>query len=262
MKKLIIFDLDGTLCQSKLPIDTQMGILIANLLQLCKVAVVSGGSWKQFEMQLLANLPKDCKLHGLSLLPVCGTQFYQYSKGWKLLYCDELTAPEKDTIINALNSAVKQAGVLAEKTWGPLIEDRSSQITFSALGQCAPLDEKIKWDADRSKRKKIKENLEQLLPEFSIRLGGTTSIDVTKKGIDKAYAVTKLRDTLKIPFSLMEFIGDALFPQGNDYPVIKTGIETIRVKDSKETTKIIKTIIKSLCSKQGLNCNCPKKATL
>jgi len=246
MEKLIIFDLDGTLSQSKLPIDTEMGVLLGNLIELSQVAVISGGSWHQFEMQLLANLPKDFKLAKLSLLPVCGTQFYYYSKGWKLLYCDGLTALEKDTIITALNSVLKKVNLPTEKTWGPLIEDRGSQITFSALGQSAPLDEKIKWDADFSKRKKIKKILNSLIPEFSIRLGGTTSIDVTKKGIDKAYAINKLRDTLNIPLNLMEFIGDAIFPEGNDYPVTKTGIKTISVKDSNETMKIIKSIIASL----------------
>jgi hypothetical protein len=70
------------------------------------------------------------------------------------------------------------------KVWGEPIEDRGSQITFSALGQQAPLEEKKRWDPDFTKRKKIKAVLENLIPEFSVHLGGTTSVDVTKPGID------------------------------------------------------------------------------
>ncbi len=105
-----------------------------------------------------------------------------------------------------------------KKLWGEEIEDRGSQITFSALGQQAPNKEKEKWDPDFTKRKKIKVFLDNLIPEFSVRLGGETSIDITKPGIDKAYGIKKLRDTLGIAIHEMIFIGDALFPGGNDYP--------------------------------------------
>ena len=92
----------------------------------------------------------------------------------------------------------------AKKLWGEAIEDRGSQVTFSALGQQAPLAEKEKWDPDFAKRKKITAILEKLIPEFSIRMGGATSIDVTKPGIDKAYGIGKLRDTLHL--SLKEMV--------------------------------------------------------
>ena len=131
----------------------------------------------------------------------------------------------------------------AEKVWGELIEDRGSQITFSALGQEAPLEEKEKWDPDFTKRKKMKAILDTLIPEFSVRLGGATSIDVTKPGIDKAYGIRKLRDILGIAIEEMIFIGDALFPGGNDYPAKQAGVVSIRVRDPEETKRVIEAII-------------------
>ena len=130
----------------------------------------------------------------------------------------------------------------AEKTWGDVIEDRGSQITFSALGQQAPIDEKKKWDPDFAKRKKIKAIMDDLIPEFSVNLGGTTSVDVTKHGIDKAYGIRKLRDTLGIAIADMIFIGDALFPGGNDYPAKEAGALSIQVKDIDETKRVIEAI--------------------
>ena len=132
--------------------------------------------------------------------------------------------------------------------WGELIEDRGSQITFSALGQQAPLDEKKKWDPDFAKRKQMKAFLDKSIPEFSVRLGGTTSVDVTKQGIDKAYGIRKLRDILGVAISEMIFIGDALFPGGNDYPAKEAGVVSIQVKGPHETKRVIEAIIACLDS--------------
>jgi phosphomannomutase len=114
------------------------------------------------------------------------------------------------------------------------------------LGQEAPLQEKVKWDPDFTKRKKMKTILDGLIPEFSVRVGGSTSIDVTKPGIDKAYGIKKLRDVLAISIEEMVFIGDALFPGGNDYPAEQAGAVSIRVRDPQETKRVIQAIIACL----------------
>jgi phosphomannomutase len=246
MKKLIVYDLDGTLAESKSALDAEMAGLLHDLLGIVKVAVISGGAWKQFEEQLLSNLPHDERLANLSLLPTCGTQFFRYDGDWKKLYSEDLTAAEKATIESSLRTAVSKAGLKPEKLWGEQIEDRGSQITFSALGQEAPLDEKDKWDPDYAKRKKIKAILDTLLPEFSVRMGGATSIDVTKPGIDKAYGVRKLRDTFGLTLEEMIFIGDALFAGGNDYPAEEAGVVSIPVKSPDETKRVTEAIIACL----------------
>ena len=155
MKKLIVFDLDGTLAASKSSLDTEMSSLLHDLLKGVKVAIISGGAWVQFETQVLSNLPQDERLTRLSILPTCGTQFFQYAGQWKRLYAEDLTADEKEKIVSSLKNAIKTAGFQINKTWGETIEDRGTQITYSALGQQAPLEEKVKWDADFAKRKKI-----------------------------------------------------------------------------------------------------------
>jgi len=92
----------------------------------------------------------------------------------------------------------------------------------------------------------MKTFLDTLIPEFFVRLGGTTSIDVTKHGIDKAYGIKKLRDTLGIAIDEMIFIGDALFPGGNDYPAKEVGALSIQVKDPHESKRVIEAIIACL----------------
>ncbi len=243
MKKLIVFDLDGTLALSKSPLSVEMGALMHELLGVVKVAVISGGTWLQFQTQLMANIQHDDRLLNLSLLPTCGTKFFQYSGEWKMLYAEDFTAEEKRKIISALTQAITSAGIQVEKTWGDAIEDRGSQITYSALGQHAPLDEKQKWDPDYTKRKRIKTILDTWIPEFSVRMGGATSIDITKHGIDKAYGIRKLRDLLGITLEEMIYIGDALFAGGNDYPAKEAGVTCIQVSGPDETRLVIESLI-------------------
>jgi HAD superfamily hydrolase (TIGR01484 family) len=246
MKKLIVFDLDGTLAESKSPLDAEMASLLGGLLKVVKVAVISGGDWAQFKKQVLSHLPDDDRLKDLSLLPTCGTKFFRRGDAWKELYSEDFTADQKAMIIAALNKAVDSSGIKIGRHWGEVIEDRGSQITFSALGQEAPLDEKKKWDPDFKKREKIKAILDPLLPEFSVHLGGSTSIDVTRPGIDKAYGIGKLRDTLGIAIEDMIFIGDAIFPGGNDYPAKQAGVVSIEVRDPTETKRVVEAIIACL----------------
>ena len=243
MKKLIVFDLDGTLAESKASLDAEMAALLTALLSSVRVAVISGGDWPQFKTQLLANLSSDEHLANLSILPTCGTKFYQYKSQWEQLYAEDFTDEEKEKIIHSLKKAVGAKELTIDETWGEQIEDRGSQITFSALGQQAPLDQKEKWDPDFAKRKKIKALLDDLIPGFSVRLGGTTSIDVTKPGIDKAYGIKKLREILGIEIAEMIFVGDALFPGGNDYPVKEAGVASLQVKNVEETKRIIETLL-------------------
>jgi len=223
-----------------------MAALLHDLLGVVKVAVISGGDWPQFETQLLSNLPHDERLANLSLLPTCGTKFFRYTGDWNKIYSEDFTADEKEKIIGSLKKAVEVAGYNVEKVWGEVIEDRGSQITFSALGQQAPLEEKSGWDPDFTKRKKIKAILDTLIPEFSVRMGGATSIDVTKPGIDKAYGIGKLRDLLGISLKEMIYIGDALFPGGNDYPAKEAGVVSIAVRGPRETKPVTEAIIACL----------------
>ena len=246
MKKLVVFDLDGTLAESKSAIDAEMAQLLERLLGLVKVAVISGGAWEQFEKQVLAHLWQDECLENLSLLPTCGTRFYRYGLSWELLYAEDFTGVERKKIVDSLQQTILSAGGNPERVWGEVIEDRGSQITFSALGQLAPLEEKKKWDPDFAKRKKMKAILETLIPEFSVHLGGATSIDVTQHGIDKAYGIRKLRDILQIAIDEMIFIGDAVFPGGNDYPAKEAGTLSIEVKDPHETKRVIEAIVACL----------------
>jgi HAD superfamily hydrolase (TIGR01484 family) len=247
MKRLIAFDLDGTLALSKQPLDSERAAMMARLLGVALVAVISGGDWPQFEKQLVSRLPADADLSRLFVMPTTGTKLYRYQGGaWHQIYADLFSPDESKRIKESLQKAVAEAGARPEKLWGEQIEDRGSQITFSGLGQEAPLDAKDKWDPDRKKREKMQALLQQMLPDFAINIGGSTSIDITRKGVDKAYGLKKLAEQSGVSLGEMIFIGDAIFPGGNDYPAKLLGVDTVHVRDIDETKTVVGAIIACL----------------
>lgn len=244
MKDLIAFDLDGTLAESKQPLGEPMGDALARLLQVAHVAVISGGDWPQFDKQVASRLPERADRSRLWLMPTTGTKLYIHREGqWAPVYAELFEEAQKRAILAAFDASLEATGFVPEEVWGERIEDRGSQITFSALGQQAPIHAKEIWDPDFAKRKVIQADLRQRLPGLSINMGGATSIDITREGVDKAYGLKKLRDASGIALEAMMFIGDAIFPGGNDYPAKELGLDTVRVRDPQETLAVIDAIV-------------------
>lgn len=240
-KKLLMFDLDGTLTQSKSGISPDMAEALTKLISKKKVAIISGGGYPQFQAQILYYLPHNTEnFENLFLMPTSGTRLYSWRGSWNEQYAEHLSIRDKEKIMIALNSALKQGGYIQpQKIYGSIIEDRGSQITFSALGQQAPGKEKSSWDPTREKREAIAGFLQPKLTEFDVRIGGSTSIDITKKGVNKAFGIRRLEEYLKLGPDDIVFVGDALFPGGNDYPARATGVDCIMVKGPAETQKLI-----------------------
>ncbi len=244
MKQLVAFDLDGTLAESKQPLGDPMAEALADLLGVANVAVISGGDWPQFDKQVASRLPARADRSKLWLMPTTGTKLYTWQDdAWTTVYAELFDDETKAKILREFDAALEATGFVPEQTWGERIEDRGSQITFSALGQQAPIDAKEHWDPKFEKRKIIQAELKQRLPGLSINMGGATSIDITREGVDKAYGLKKLRDASGIPLEAMMFIGDAIFPGGNDYPAKELGLDTVRVRDPQDTLSVIAAIV-------------------
>ena len=243
MKKIIVFDLDGTLAASKSAVTDEMSVLLAELLKKYQVCVISGGKFEQFDKQFLGQFRVDPEcLDRLHIMPTCGTRYHTFNtttSQWDINYAEDFSAEEKNSIIAALDGSIDELGLREMHPWGALIEDRGSQITFSALGQEAPVDAKEAWDPDHQKKRNLRDCVAAKIPEFEVRTGGSTSIDVTKLGIDKAYGMQKLMELTGVAREEILFIGDRLEEGGNDYPVHAIGIDTISVIRLQDTALLI-----------------------
>ncbi|MFZ1075443.1 MAG: HAD-IIB family hydrolase [Minisyncoccia bacterium] len=246
MPKLIFFDLDGTLAESKQPLDDEMSALLAKLLTRTDAAVISGGLLSQFLKQVVGRLPIEADFGRLHLLPTSGAALYEWHNDeWKKIYEERLSDKDAFHIQDVMQSAAEETGIIdfAQPSWGERIENRGSQVTLSALGQLAPIAEKKKWDPDHAKRRILLEKMAALLPDFLVSIGGSTSIDITKRGIDKAYGVHKLCDRLGVKEQDALYVGDELQSGGNDEAVYKTDIQTKPVKNPQDTKRIIEKLL-------------------
>jgi phosphomannomutase len=246
-KELIVFDLDGTLTESKANLAPDMARALGALLAVKKVAVIGGGRYAQFRKQFVSRLAANPALfRNLFLFPTTGTSFYRYGHGWRSVYEKSFPIREKKKIRNAFKRALAESHYERPKRiWGAVIDDRHTQLTFSALGQKAPLAAKERWNRTRDIRPALIKKLRKLLPECAVHQGGLTSVDVTVKGIDKAYGIRQMRKHLHVPIGKMLFIGDALAGHGNDAPAKRTGVTCIAVAGPHDTRRIIMKILKA-----------------
>ncbi|HEY1085448.1 MAG TPA: HAD-IIB family hydrolase [Candidatus Saccharimonadales bacterium] len=244
MKKLIAFDVDDTLVKSKNPLTDEMRDLLARLLENFEVAIISGSRYEIFQTNIIEPLVGVAgdNLKHMHILPTCGTRYYTYSgdaKVWNLEYAEDFTDEQKAEISEACERRAREFGLWPEQPYGEVIEDRLSQIAMSMLGQQAPAEAKYEWfDKYKEDAYLLTEKIAEDLPDYEVRYGGTTTVDVTAKGIDKAHGMKKLLEALGLEKTDALFIGDRLEEGGNDFPVKAMGVDTIDV-DGWETTPYV-----------------------
>lgn len=256
MKKLIAFDIDDTLNVAKTPMTAEMAGVFAELLDYYPVCVISGQKLSQFMIQILAPmglLATGPRLRNLHLMVAQGTQYYTYSgpdggvavdmHNWQQVYSYPMTDAEMSKIDGVMTMAATELGYWCDNPAGDIIENRSSQVTYSALGQAAKPEDKYPWDPQHTKREAIVAKARQLAPEFDYEIAGTTSINVFKPGMNKTFGMTKLMEQLKLGREDILYFGDMTQPGGNDYPVVQMGIETVTVKNWHDTMFALKGII-------------------
>lgn len=248
MKKILAFDSDDTIVLSKMPATERMSSLLAEAMKTYEVCIISGTG---FESTIYPNTVRQIEkvpgvdLTRLHIMPTCGTRYYRYQDGeWMLQYQEDLTEEQKKRIFSAIETVAKKLDMWIDNPAGEIIEDRLSQITYSALGQQATPEDKYAWaEANKDKRKQLNEEVSKLIPEFEIRTAGTTSLDVTKPGVDKAYGMRKLMEATGVSKEEILFFGDKLEEGGNDFPVKNMGIDCIAVERWEDTAYALEGII-------------------
>ena len=247
MQKLIVFDLDNTLTESKAPLTRSMAHLLERLLVRAKVAIISGGAFPQFISQVVARLSPDAPLANLYLLPTSGASLYEWKhSAWQKVYEERISETDAAKIETAMKEGAKTSGVIDfdEPAWGARIEYRGGQVSYSALGQEAPVAEKKAWDPDHRKRRALRAAIAAGLPHgYVAAMGGSTTIDVTKRGVNKAYGIHQLSERLHIPEKEMLYVGDELVAGGNDEIVFTTEIETKAVTSPTGAARFIGQIL-------------------
>lgn len=243
----IAFDLDGTLTPAKSQMEASMVSVFANLVERLPVAITSGASLSQIKWQVLDLLPAG-HLNNIYVFPTGGAAMFVYDDSvWTPIYQHEMSEASANQITEIIEECVNASGLCEDtQIWGPRVEWRGSQVTFSGLGQKAPYDAKIVWDKDKQKRLKLREMMMPRLPDYDVVLGGTTSIDIIPKGINKAYAMKKFAEHIGVNIKDVLYIGDDLNEGGNDHIVMSdTEAVTHLVTSPSDTQRLISDLMET-----------------
>lgn len=246
--RLIACDLDDTLAETKQPIEHSTAQTIADVLELYDFCVITGGNYHQVKDNVIDQLPEmsSDKLVRFHAMSTSGTTYHRYDpddNSWKLIYSHEIPLGERQNIMTVIEKTARAAGLWEAHPVGELIEDRVTQVTFSALGQLASPDAKRAWDPSRNKRELLRKQLSVALPEYEVLINGKTSLDILQKGIDKAFGIEKLIQYSKWAKEDIIFFGDSMQPGGNDYPVVQLGVRSEQVDGWRQTEKHLSKLI-------------------
>lgn len=258
MKKVLAFDIDQTLNVAKTPITDEIAELLVECLNYFEVCPISGQKFDQFLVQIVDRLPNPTpeQLSRLHLFVAQGTQYYRFDttkNAWERVYNFPLTEEQVDKITRVIEQSARELGFWEEEKLAEgdeIIENRLSQVTFSALGQKAGTEAKYAWDPDCKKREQIVARCKKLAPEFDYEIGGTTSINAVVPGMNKRFGMTHLLEELGVDKSDVLYFGDMTQPGGNDYPVVEMGIETITVRNHEDTAFALRGIL-GILNKEG-----------
>lgn len=251
MKKVLSFDIDQTLNVAKTPIPDEIADLLIKCLDYFEICPISGQKFDQFLIQIVNRLTErgatSKQLSHLHLFVAQGTQYYHFENNdWQQIYNYPLTDEQVQKITATIEQAARELGFWEADKLAPgdeIIENRLSQVTFSALGQKAGTEAKYAWDPDCKKREQIVARCKELAPEFDYEIGGTTSINAITPGMNKVFGMTHLLEELKVSKEDILYFGDMTQPGGNDYPVVQMGIDTITVRNHEDTAFALRGIL-------------------
>jgi HAD superfamily hydrolase (TIGR01484 family) len=250
MKKVLAFDLDNTLNLAKTPATPEMAEICKGCLDHFEFAVISGQKFDQFLLQIVdpivaAGATPEQLAH-LHLFVTQGTRYYKYDaakKDWELVYKYDLTEKQIQEMTAAVERAARELGHWVTVADDEIIENRISQVTYSALGQKAGVEEKLAWDPDMTKRNAIAARAKELAPDYDYEVGGTTSINVTLPGTNKQFGMKHLMEELKVSMDEVLYFGDMTQPGGNDYPVVEMGFEAVTVEKWQDTAYCLRGVL-------------------
>lgn len=237
MIKLLAFDLDGTLSNHKSHLPEANLKTLINLSKRYKLIMVGAGNCRRIFEQM-EHFPID-------IIGNYGMQFFTYDEKTKdilpkedvSVYCD------KNLVTKKINALREKYGFTNYK--GENVEFHNSGcVTFPILGTKANLDDKLKFDPDRSKRRAIYDDVAKTFEEYNVFVGGSSSFDMAPKPYNKYYALKKYCDEQNIKPCEAIFVGDDYGLGGNDESVYKSDFGFIKVDNYVDFPLLVEHLLK------------------
>jgi len=218
MDRIFIFDVDGTLTPSRLPMTKEFQKFFKEWIKKNKFYLVTGSDLPKLQEQMCFY---DIEAEGI--FTCCGNQFWLPNssvpiQSADLIYDNKFKVPRK---LNKLLGTILSNSIYPHR-YGNHIEDRGSMVNFSIVGRDCTQEQRekyYKWDTEKGERKIIANAIKEKFPDLDAVIGGQISIDIYPKGNDKSQVLNVIEQERLVPPSEYIFIGDGIENGGNDYPL-------------------------------------------
>ena len=218
MDRIFIFDVDGTLTPSRLPMTKEFQEFFKQWIKKNKFYLVTGSDLPKLQEQMCMY---DIEAEGI--FTCCGNQFWLPNpsvpiQSADLIYDNKFKVPRK---LNKLLGTILSNSIYPHR-YGNHIEDRGSMVNFSIVGRDCNQEQReeyYKWDKEKGERKIIAQAVKEKFPDLDAVIGGQISIDIYPKGNDKSQVLNIIEQERLVPPNEYIFIGDGIENGGNDYPL-------------------------------------------
>lgn len=237
--RVIAMDLDGTLTQHKTPLSREHKAILTELSKKYKLLMVGAGQVMRIFNQL-EGFPVD-------IIGNYGLQYgvYNYQTKTMDLIKDVTVECDKELVTDRINTLRKRYGYTEYA--GETVEFHPSGcVTFPILGTKAKQEDKLSFDPDRAKRRKIYDDVVNTFSDYCVFVGGSSSFDMAPKPYDKYYALDLYCKENGIDHSQVVYIGDDYGLGGNDEAVYKSDFHYITIDNHLDFPKVVKPLLSYL----------------
>lgn len=241
--KVFLSDNDGTLTVARKPIRGEMADTLIEFAKHFRFAITTGSPWKDMVEQMPPEILNNPNIDYWCCM---GNILYQQGKE---VYNSHNTI-NFDHFNPILQDILKNCPYQYHKSFPRHHEiNANCAINFTMLGRPEvgepSMEDRcdyVKWDQANGQRKWIIDHLAKTHPEYNFTYGGQISVDIVKKGCDKAQVVNYYKDKYDIVY-----FGDRIYKRGNDnaiaHEVVDCGGSIYSVSGPEETMHIMQTLI-------------------
>lgn len=230
MKKLLCFDLDGTLTQHRSSLEKENRNLLDELSKKYKIIMVGAGNAPRIYEQM-GEYPID-------IIANYGMQESKMIDGKFTIIREEKSNPDKAYFIEKIAYLRQKYGYTEFK--GETVEFHSTgMVTFPLLGTKAEIKDKIAFDPTREKRKVLYPEVLELFPEYTVFIGGSSSFDFTAKKYNKYDAIMTYAKANGYTKDEILYIGDDFGDGGGDSHIRLGGMDYIEITDYRKTAEAL-----------------------
>lgn len=236
-KKIAAFDLDGTITQHRTPVSDEHIALLTKMAEKYKILMVGAGMCDRIFHQL-REFPVD-------IIGCYGMQFCEYDKtsgGLKTVYFEHKEC-DKESVCERARAICDRHGYTDQK--GELVcFHASGAVTIALLGTDADIEDKLKFDPDRKKRRAFCNEVVEAFPDYNVFVGGSSSFDMAPKPYNKFFALDRYCRDNGISHDEVVFFGDDYGTGGNDECVYVSDFDFVCVDDYRKLCDALAPFIK------------------